>query len=342
MVRGTSTALLASVVCLWAGRSDAATVMIVRPGAPSPELTETVSRLHGEMLSVGLTVMIAERAAGAGADGPSARAWLEGAATDRRIDAAVDVIGDGRVEAVDIWVFQQGPRPTQVLRVLAERDVDNAPARLAIRAIDLLRSLLMERELADASPPPTPAATAVVATDAAPGRADARFGFGLGAAAMASLDGVGTALLPLIRLETALNPWLGLDVEAAGFGTRPTVGTPGASARVAQQYAVAGACLCALSTARLRPVVGLSAGALRTAADGEAASPLQGHSLSQWSLLLEASAGARLRLGTRAHLTVAVHVQLAEPYVDIRVVNAGSATSGRPNLLVSLAVGEWL
>jgi hypothetical protein len=337
-------ALLASLVCLWGSRLQAATVMIVRPASASAELTETVSRLHGEMLSVGLTVMLAERPGGAG-DGASARTWLESVASDRGIDAAIDVIGDGQVEAADIWVFQPAPRPPQVSRVLAERNVENAPARLAIRAIDLLRSQLIEPELAGASrrAAPAPAATtATIAADASSARAGARLGFELGAAVLSSLDGVGPAILPIVRLDAALNPWLGLEVEAAGFGTRPTVGTPGASARIAQQYVIAGACLCAPSTTRLQPVVGLSAGALRTAADGEADSPLQGHSIAQWSLLLEASAGARLRLGNRTHLTAALHVQLAEPYVDIRVVNAGPATSGRPNVLLTFAVGEWL
>jgi hypothetical protein len=358
VVRAVFPVLLASLASLWATRLDAATVMIVRPASPSPALTETVSRLHGEMLSVGLTVMIAERAEGSranGTDGASARAWLESMAVGGGIDAAIDVIGDGRVEAADIWVFPPAPRAPQVTRVLAERDVDNAPARLAIRAIDVLRSLLMEGELAGAprrpvSPPAattapstaTPAATAVVASDAGPARDGAPIGFELGAAVLASLDGVGPALLPLVRLDAALTRSLALQIEAAGFGTRPTVGTPGSSARVAQQYVLAGACLCAPSMAPLRPVVGLHAGALRTSADGEADSPLQGHSIAQWSFVLEASAGARFRLSTRAHLTAAVHVQLAEPYVDIRVVNAGPATSGRPNVLVTFAVGEWL
>ena len=292
MARLACTVLLSSVACLGAGRLNAATVMIVRAASPSPELTETVSRMHGEMLSVGLAVTIVERPAGAGTDGASARAWLESAAVDHGSDAAIDVIGDGRVEAADIWVFQPAPRPPQVTRVLAEGDVENAPARLAIRSIDLLRSLLLEGELAGASRRPAPAAvaaagvapapaTGVVATGGAPGRAGARIGFELGAAVLASLDGVGPALLPLVRLDAALGPWLGLQVEAAGFGTRPTVGTPGASARVAQQYALLGACLCAPSAGRLRPVVGLAAGALRTAADGEADSPLQGHSVAQ-------------------------------------------------------------
>jgi hypothetical protein len=353
VVRLAFPALLASVACLWAARVDAATVMIVRPVSPSAELTETVSRLHGEMLSVGLTVMIADRPEGArtgGTDGASASAWLQSVAVDRGIDAAIDVIGDGRMEAVDIWVFRPAPRPPQVTRVRAERDVDNAPARLAIRAIDLLRSLLMERELAGASRGPAaptlgsppPADTAMVAAEDSSARGGARIGFELGAAVLASLDGVGPAILPLVRLDAALGPRLGLQIETAGFGTRPTVGAPGASARVAQQYALAGACLCAPSPARLRPVAGLSLGALRTAADGEAESPLQEHSVAQWSFLVEASAGARWRLGERAHLTAAVHLQLAEPYVDIRVVNAGSTTSGRPNVLVTFTVGEWL
>lgn len=344
--------LLASLACLWGTRLDAATVMIVRPASSSGELTETVSRLHGEMLSVGLTVMIAERP---GADGASARAWLESVAIDRGIDAAIDVIGDGHLEAADIWVFQPAPRPPQVTRLLAERELENAPARLAIRAIDLLRSLLIERELAGASrrdaPPPaattvpspaSPATTDMVASGASSERAGARIGFALGAAALASLDGVGPAILPVVRFDAALGPWLGLEAEAAGFGTRPTVGRPGASARVAQQYALLGGCVCAPSMARLRPVGGLSAGVLRTAAVGEADAPLQGHSVARWSFVVEASAGARLRLAKRTHLTAALHVQLAEPYVDIRVVNAGSATSGRPNVLVTFAVGEWL
>ena len=340
MVAFVPTVLLASLACLWGARLDAATVMIVRPASPSAELTETVSRLHGEMLSVGLAVTIAERPR---ADASSASAWLESVAIDRGIDAAIDVIGGGRVQAADIWVFRPAPRPPQVARVVVERDVENAPARLAMRAIDVLRSLLIERELADATSLPSPAMpAAVVSTAASPVDAGVRIGFELGAALLASLDGVGPAVLPLLRVDAAVNPWLGLQAEAAGFGTRPTLGAPGASARVAQQYALAGACICAPSMARLRLVVGLSAGALRTAADGEGTAPLQGHSVAQWSFVVEASAGARLRLARRAHLTAAVHVQVAEPYVDIRVVNAGPATSGRPNVLVTFAVGEWL
>ena len=88
-----------------------------------------------------------------------------------------------------------------------------------------------------------------------------------------------------------------------------------------------------------RPIRGKAA---PTTADGEADAPLQGHAVAQWSFLLEASAGLRLRLAQRTHLTLAAHVQIAEPYVDIRVGDAGAGTAGRPNLLLTLALGEWL
>jgi hypothetical protein len=347
------TALLASLAFLWSWPLCAATVMIVRPAGPSAEITETVSRLHGEMLAVGLAVTIAERPDGGGPDQTSARAWLNSAALDRGIDAAIDVIGDVAVEAADIWVFQPAPRPPEITRVLVDRDVENPPARLAIRAIDVLRSRLIERELGGIARPAAPVAAAPslatpadASTIAAAGGSAARdgtsVGVELGVALLASLGGVGPAILPVLRVDAALGPRLGIQGEVAAFGTRPTIGTPGASARVAQQYALLGACLCAPSAARWQPVAGLSAGALRTTADGEADAPLQGHAVAQWSFLLEASAGLRLWLAQRTHLTLAAHVQVAEPFVDIRVGNAGSATTGRPNLLLTLALGEWL
>lgn len=342
MVRLAFAALVACLVCLWPSRLPAATVMIVRPASPSPELTEAVSRLHGELLAVGLAVMIADRDGAGGPSGESPRAWLESVARDRRIDAAIDVVGGARLEAVDIWVFPPAPRTVTVTRAPVPREVESAPARLAIRATDLLRSLLIENDLlAPARPPPVPAIAAAPAPATTPAR-PAALGLAAGAAMLASLDGVGPALLPLLRVEGALGSWLGLQAEAAGFGTRPTVDGPGASARVAQQFGLVGVCRCARGRARWQAVVGVSLGALHTAADGQANPPLQPHSVARWSFLVAASAGARLRLTERAHLTLAAQLQLADPYVDFRVVTDGAASSGRPNLVLSLALGEWL
>jgi hypothetical protein len=57
---------------------------------------------------------------------------------------------------------------------------------------------------------------------------------------------------------------------------------------------------------------------------------------------MDGSFGTGLRLGDRFYLTIAAHVQMAEPYVAIHFVDAVVATSARPNLLLTLTVGAWL
>jgi hypothetical protein len=52
--------------------------------------------------------------------------------------------------------------------------------------------------------------------------------------------------------------------------------------------------------------------------------------------------GAGLRLPGRYYLTLAAHVHMAEPYVTIYFVDRVVATSGRPNLALTLTVGAWL
>jgi hypothetical protein len=342
VVRSLSAAFVALLAALWTPGLQAATVMIVRPPSPSTDVIEAVSRLNGELLSVGFAVALADRGAAVGPQGTSAPDWLDRVAGDRGIDATIDVIGEGRLEGVDVWIFRPAPRVT---RVPLGPPADDAPARLAIRAIDLVRSMLIENDLgrrpAGAATPPPAAVIPSAPADSASG-ASAHVGIELGAALLTSLDGVGPSIQPILRLAAPIGSRLGLQGEVAGFGTRPTVGTAGSSALVAQQYLLIGACSCAPSAARLRPVLGLAVGALRTAADGQADAPLQPHAVVQWSFLAQATAGARLRLTERTHLVVAAHLQLAEPYVQIRVVNAAPATSGRPNLLLTVAVGEWL
>jgi hypothetical protein len=57
--------------------------------------------------------------------------------------------------------------------------------------------------------------------------------------------------------------------------------------------------------------------------------------------LAEASLGAAFDLSRHFSLTLAAHAQLAEPYVAIYFADRRVASSGRPNLLMSLTVGVW-
>jgi hypothetical protein len=139
-----------------------------------------------------------------------------------------------------------------------------------------------------------------------------------------------------------IRPWLTLQATLAGLGSRPEVATTTGSARVAQQYGLLGACLCPSSARPIGITLSLSAGALRTTIDGQADPPASGHFIERWSFVVDGSLGARLRLPGRYHLTMAAHVQVAEPYVAIYFMDSRVATTGRPNLLVSLTVGAWL
>jgi hypothetical protein len=159
---------------------------------------------------------------------------------------------------------------------------------------------------------------------------------------MMSLDGLGPALMPTLHVGWAARPWLVMQASAAGLGSRSTVATTTANARVAQQYAVLGGFYRLRSDQRLWPFFGLAAGALRTSVEGQAGEGMEDHTAERWSGLIDVSLGAGLRLYGRSYLTLAVHAQVAEPYVAIYLVDRVGATSGRPNLLLTLTVGAWL
>ena len=175
-----------------------------------------------------------------------------------------------------------------------------------------------------------------------PSRHFEHFGIALGAAAITSLDRLGPAILPMIGLAWKVRPWLAVEVAVAGLGSRPTVATSVGDARLAQQYSIFGGSFWFRSNERLRPFLALSAGALHSSVEGHADSPKQGHRVDQWSLLMDGSLGAELRLPDRYCLTLAAHVQVANPYVAIHISDEVVGTTGRPNLALTLTVGAWL
>lgn len=318
-------------------RAFALSVALVGPTVRSPQTNEALARMRGELLSLGFDVTTVERSLEQ--DPSVARGWLERMIAERGVDAVLDVEPSG----VEVWIVEAAPGRYDVTRVPLDRESDNASERLAIRAIEVLRSGLLEAGLAErrASPPPRPAQE-VATPPPAPRAADpARVGLELGATALASLDGVGPAVLPLLRLDWQLRSWL-LRATFAGFGTRPTLVRSAGSAQVAQQYGLVGGSYQLAVLGRFTPSVGLAMGVLRTSVEGHAASPKQGHPAEQWSFLLDGSLGTAFALTDRFYLTAAMHLQVAEPYVAIRFVDDAIASSGRPNVLLSSSLGGWL
>jgi hypothetical protein len=341
---------LAVFVSTWllgaAANARAASVIIVRPANSPPVMVETLVRLKGELTSAGFDTEIVDGPAGARGAGDS-RVGLEQVASERGADAVVAIVGDLSPDSVEVWVIDKVTGKSVVRRVPFEPASERASKTLAIRAIELLRSSFLEIDLAARdrqSPPgaaPPPAVLRFVEREAL-ARHPERFGVEVGAAAIVSLDGVGPAVLPLVRFDGALRPWLLLQATLSGLGTRPTVASAAGSAQVAQAYGLLGGSVCARADARLRPFGALSAGVMRTSVEGRADAPNQGRAVEQWSFLVDAGAGSQLRLPDRFYLSLAAHAQLAEPYLAVRFVETVVATAARPNLLVVLTIGAWL
>jgi hypothetical protein len=339
---------LAALLLLEVAPSHAATVAIVRPANPPPAMTETLVRLHGELTSVGFATEFIDGPGGDGMRGRESRAWLEQLAAQRGVDAVVAIVGDVSPDSVEVWVIDKVTGKSVVRTVPFEPKAARASETLAIRAIELLRSSFLEIDLTGSEQrarhhAPPPAVVRFVEMEQL-AQGNERFGVGVGAATIMSLDGVGAALLPTLRFDWALRSWLLVDVSLAGLGTRPTVATSTGSAQVDQAYGLVGGCYRFRAGERLRPFVGLAAGVLHTSVEGQADSPNQGQgrSAGQWSFLLDGSFGAWLQLRDRFFVSLAAHAQVAEPYLAIRFADAVVATSARPNLLLTLTVGAWL
>jgi hypothetical protein len=328
----------------WTWPLHAATVAIVRPPSPSSDVTEALSRIHGELLSVGLEVMLTDSPASR--EQGESRAWVAQVAAAGGARAVIDIIGNDALVAVDVWIVKMPPGRFEVTRIAAEPDTANPSERLALRTIEALRASLLEIDLAARQARgeflPKPAAPTVAASARAPANERERFAFEIGAAGLMSLDGVGPAILPTVRAGWAARSWLIVQASLTGAGTRPTVTTTAGSASVAQQYGILGTCFRFGSDRRLWPFFGLAAGVLHTSVVGQPGLGMEGHGVDRWSFLLDARVGTGLHLYPHYYMTFAVHVQVADPYVAIHFADAVGATTGRPNLLLTLTVGAWL
>lgn len=317
------------------------TVVLLRPPNRSPATVELLERLRGELLSIGFEVVV--RARPESTSTSVSESWQSVLAAEAHCDAALDVVGDS--VAVDVWVFDRNQRLELLTRVKVDDNSENYSKGLAIRVSEVLRARLLEAQSDNEQLRPS---GAVSATSAEPVRIASRggeragpLGFELGAAAFTSLDGVGPGITPLIRLDWAIGSKLTLQMTLAGFGTRPSITAPAGKAGVTTQYGLLGARYQLGLQHRLRPLAALSLGTLHTAVDGQAEPPWQGHLVDQWSFLVDASLGAVFQLSQRYAIYLAGHAQLAEPYVAVHFGEQRVASSGRPNLVVSLTFGAW-
>jgi hypothetical protein len=335
------------LLVLGAGPAVAATVVLVQPANPAPAMGEALVRIRGELSSAGFAVTLADAPAAPRTDGES-RAFLERLAGERDTDAVVAMLGEQIPDAVEVWVVDKATGKSVVRRVPFRPLSERAPETLAIQAIELLRASFVELELSARGAPngratPPPPEVVRFVGKAAPGPRAERFAVELGGAVAMGVDGLDAVVMPLLRFDWAVRPWLWLHATAAGLGTRASVQNGVGKARVGQQFVALGASYRFREGKRLRPFLSLSSGLLHTSADGEPGSAeYRGLHAEQWSFLVDAGMGLGLHLTDRFSLSLGAHAQMAEPYPAIRFADSAVATAHRPNLLFTLTVGAWL
>jgi hypothetical protein len=220
-------------------------------------MVETLVRLKGELTSAGFDAEIVDIPATPNALGDP-RADLEHVAVQRRAQAVVAIVGDLSPDSVEVWVVDNVTGKSSVRRVSFDPGAAAASEALAIRAIEILRSSFLEIEWATderQSQPggeTPPVVVKSVESERLARRAD-KLGVEVGGAAVTSLSGIGPALMPLLRFDWSLRPWLLAQATFAGLGTRPSVDRSVGSADISQAFGwSAGSCASARASGYVR------------------------------------------------------------------------------------------
>ena len=334
---------VALAVCAAAPAALGATVLLIRPSDPGGIPSEALVRIHGELISAGFDVEVATAEAGA-----EVRAAFARGGGSVGPDAVVSLLGDGSPPVIEVWVADRLRGRSVVNRTPLESEGERATEVLAIRAIELLRSSLLEVDMAAsaAAPPPAtkllPPESVRIVSPSSESSEEARWGLEVGAGVTFSPDGVGPAVLPFLRFDRVVAPWCVAQATVAGLGSGSHVVSGANTAEVAEQFALGGATFRLRPYHGVRPAFSLAAGVLHTSIEGRAYWPYQERTGAQWSLLLDVGLGARLALGRRHELVLGAHAQLAEPYPVVSFLGTDVASSGRPSIFLTLALVAWL
>jgi hypothetical protein len=321
----------------------AASVLLVRPAVPNAVTAEALVRVQGELRSNGFSIQF-----DAAENVSELDKVLATVARDRGVDAVLAILGAAAPESIVVWVSDLTTGRSLRRETTFTVQGDRSAEVLAIRAMEFLRASLLEVRLGVGELPPRPAPTPpqaeVVRAPAPPGASAPAlpWGFEVGGAMIASFDGVGPALLPLFRVDHAFASWAVARLSLAGLGSRARVEGAGESADVTQQIAMLGGVVRLRHGQRVRPVLTLGGGLLRTVADGRADWPYLGRSMQRWSLLVALGTGVWLKLGGRYDVAVELHAAFAQPYPVVTFVSSQSASLGHPDILLTLTLLGWL
>ncbi|WP_437290840.1 hypothetical protein [Sorangium sp. So ce406] len=336
-----------------AASAEPARVVLVRPGAADPSISEALIRIRGELVADGFDVELLD-AQSASAPRPT----MDDAGQQAGSAALIGLFLAPDGQAAELWVVDPQTNRTLVRRIDTRGEArEHIVEVLAVRAVELLRASLLELLMSSrrsAAPPgdaapPASEASPHVSRPAAPSLDQqsrrSMWGVELGGGLLASPGGIGPALLLVARLRVApLGPSSPLEgrLSLAGLGTAPRVAGPQASATVQQRLGLVELAALPWPELRLRPRFSVGLGALHVAVDGEASWPYRGGHSARWAFAADAGAGVELGITRRLDVVVEAHALVAHPYPVVRFAETEAASGARPALLGSLSLVGWL
>ncbi|WP_437726972.1 hypothetical protein [Sorangium sp. So ce861] len=336
-----------------AASGEPARVVLVRPGAADPSISEALIRIRGELVADGFDVELLDAQS---ASPP--RPTMDDAGQQAGSAALIGLFLAPDGQAAELWVIDPRTNETLVRRIDTRGAApEHLVEVLAVRAVELLRASLLEllmssrrsaAPLGDAAPPPSEVsrqASRPAERPLDPPSRRSTWGVELGGGLLASPGGIGPALLLVARLRVApLGPIGPLEarLSLAGLGTAPRVAGPQGSATVQQRLGLVELAALPWPELRLRPRFSVGFGALHVAVDGEASWPYRGGHSARWAFAADAGAGVELGLLRRLDVVVEAHALVAHPYPVVRFVETEAARGARPALLGSLSLVGWL
>jgi len=315
-------------------------VQILQPSATSPRAKRCLTRIREELTAGGFEVATSEFAA----DGDAL--WTLDQPSPHDSLATLVLVGDPDAGAAELWIVDGVPGGRAAVRrlLLPAGSGQHDEEVLAVRTLEFLRASALELEKATAappSPPPAPVPVVAEAPRAAPPPqpvAASRVAFELGLCLLESSRALGPSYLPLVRLRLDLPSVLEARLGLATFGSRPRVTSANGSAAVAQDFGLAELRAVFRRGQRVRPTVGMGAGAVFVRVEGAGNGPYGGLRGEQWAALFDAGMGLTVMLGRRLAIAAEVHGQVAAPYPTIYLAGEEAARLGRPSFATTFTL----
>lgn len=323
-------------------------VLLVTPEPGGDIAPAVLTRLRGELRAARFEMDVATISA----DAPR-RATVEEMAAREGTSAALGIFfGGGRVE---MWATDASAGRTLMQNMRLDQGTpDRSAAIVAVKAVDLLKATLAEiwsapppspepeppPEPVVVAPPPPPEAVVIEhppVDDAAERRAD-RFSLSVGGGWLQA--GSVSGWTPVIAISTALgSAGLAARFTLAAMGSSTDVTKPAASAKLAQQIALAELLLWSRAWHRLRAALAVGVGAHHLSIEGQAAPGFLSGNQGSWSTAT--GAGASVALNLASNLMLALDARAVEnwPATTVNINGAQIARVGRPIIWVALAAG---